>query len=126
VRIFFSASSAAAGLTEKTGAGSRYRRRMGAAGAAAVLLAGLGVAAAGPASAVTITYDCPDGHFNVPTLTASGQGCTGSGPTTDVYISVENLVVTPSGPDEGVLFCDTFTVNSNEHGVGTGCEVYSH
>ena len=47
VRIFFSASSAAAGLTEKTGAGSRYRRRMGAAGAAAVLLAGLGVAAAG-------------------------------------------------------------------------------
>jgi hypothetical protein len=96
-------------------------RRIGTAGAAALLLAGLTVAAGGPAQATAANWDCGNGL-----LTSRGHlnadECTGSG-ATDVYIYV-SVLDQPNGPEDGpaTVYCASFQYSSSvNEWYGNGC-----
>jgi hypothetical protein len=106
---------------------SRWRR-LGAAGAAAMLLAGLGVgAAASPARAVTVGWYCDSGSYKLPIGRLGAAPCTGSG-ATDVYVGVSVLDVT-GGPEDvaATLYCTDFgfSGSSPQHAAGD-CVIYSY
>jgi hypothetical protein len=102
--------------------------RLGAAGAAAMLLAGLGVGAtASPARAVTISWFCDSGSYKPAIGRLGALPCTGSG-ATDVYVSVSVLDVVNGPEDVGaILYCTDFGFagTAPQHAAGD-CVVYSY
>jgi hypothetical protein len=102
-------------------------RRLGVAGAAALLLAGLGVTAtAGSAhAAVVISWRCADGLYTNAHDHLTASGCTGSG-ATDVYVHVSVLDET-TGPEDvqATLYCATFE-SADGSWYGLNCSIYSY
>jgi hypothetical protein len=103
-------------------------RRLIAVGAAALLLAGLGVGAtAGPAHAAPApNWRCANGFFANSHGHLTASECTGSG-ATDVYVFVSVLDET-TGPEDvpATLYCTTFAYSSATGEWDGSCSIYSY
>jgi hypothetical protein len=130
MRTHISAVPADTGLADKKRPAPLHGHwlRLGATAAATALLSGLGmVAAAAPASAVTITYSCSLGHYNPANGALRGQECGDAGSASNIYVLV-SVLDSPNGPedDSATLFCTTFTVQASGAGSGLcGPPVYN-
>lgn len=106
---------------------SRWRR-LGAAGIAALLLAGLGTGtAAGPAkAAMAVNWHCADGLIANNYFVLTAYDCTSGSGTTDVYVRVESLDET-SGPSgvAAIVYCGSFQPDPG-YWDGESCYVYSY
>ena len=102
-------------------------RCLGVAGAAALLLAGLGVTATARSAyaAVVINWSCADGLYVNAHDHLTASGCTGSG-ATDVYVHV-SVLDESTGPEDvqATLYCATFESGDGSWG-GSNCSIYSY
>ncbi len=94
----------------------RGHRHLAAASAAVAMIAGLGMAAAAPASAV-FTVNCTNGRYNLATGNLHATSCGPVGTFTNVRVQVSDLA-TSGTEEQAALTCPTYTVGSD--GTGSG------
>jgi hypothetical protein len=93
----------------------------------AVFAAVVMTATASPAHAVSVSYGCVAGSYKASTGRLGAGTCDGSG-TTDLYVSVSDLTVVVTGPDDvaATLYCTDFAPSGAPGHWAGDCVIYSY